>query len=175
MGVQLDALLLGPRKDIEDSRLVPQALLKGTAKDQNLKTFHLRPPQAGNALRCHAELESLLQMSALKDITFGIMSGFERPEPPYQQSKYGTHGLTSTKHSLTGKVGDHQLIQVFIAFHLLAPLFRNDLTDGEFLGQQMMVAITLVHETIHAIYKAKVFKDMKNLGKDPKQLDYVEP
>lgn len=176
MGVQFHALLLGPRISIEDSRLEPYTLLKGTAKDQKLKSFHLRPPHDDNAGSFQAELEGLLQIPGLRDIKFGLMNAFENPDhPPTPGSPFGSYGLTSLKHWMIGNDVDGQEIHVWIAFQLLAPLFRNDLTDGELLGQQMMVAITFVHEMIHAINHAKVFKDIQQLGKVPNNLDYTEP
>ncbi|KAE8448656.1 hypothetical protein EG329_009081 [Mollisiaceae sp. DMI_Dod_QoI] len=150
-----DALLLGPRKYVENHRVTARTLLKGTLQEQRFRTFHLRDPGPDNARSCQVEKNSLLNLPQMQNLTFGIMSAYQNLADPKSPLATPQYAFTNHNPSLASPY-----IQIFIASELLQPLLTSKLNDGERLGARFLVAITLVHEMMHAFYAAKTYKEV---------------
>lgn len=155
---------------VDDSRLSTRALLRGTARERNLKTFHYRTPHPDNTRSCQEELKKILASPEMQRMTFGIMSGYELPTENAPRLKRALYGLTSTD-----CYNRNPSIKFWISYELLVTFLRSDLTPGELLGAQTLVATTMIHELMHAFHKAKVYRDLQALRKKPSSLDFREP
>lgn len=134
-------------------------LLVGTAQELNLQSFSPRPPHPDNAKSCELAQSLLLGSKGMRTLRWGLMSAFELPTDPQPARVDPMYGFAIVEKD-SSRPED---IKGFLAFELLSPLLRKDLTDGERIGAQVLVAITLVHETIHVLNFAKGYKEIGNL------------
>lgn len=165
-------MVLAPRKDVEDRRHTPSTFVKGTAVQQNLKTFHLRAPVLTNVQECQIIRGRLLNIFPLRDLTFGIVSGSVHPitttTPP---------GFSADDCIAHDYIVKPPTLRIFIACELLIPLQRNDLNDRERLEHPFLTASTIVHELMHAINQTKVHEDLRRTQhvQKPGGPDWREP
>ncbi|KAE8450687.1 hypothetical protein EG329_006032 [Mollisiaceae sp. DMI_Dod_QoI] len=152
-----DAVLLADREEIPANRFPPQFRLQSTVKDlqTKYKCFNLRSAEVrGDGTQCREVFKRLIEDVFENRLTFGLMH--DQIDPFSGDNMFPDPDQAGTIGGLTAVIPDPLIspLKVWISYSNIAPLLRTDLSSSERLMETWSVAVTIVHETIHAFHKA---------------------
>ncbi|EPE32749.1 hypothetical protein GLAREA_07883 [Glarea lozoyensis ATCC 20868] len=146
-----DTLIFGRRKQVEEERCPP---LTDPKRLTQIVSPSTKRPWEEIQKKLRTTLDVLRTKHAME---FGFMCTFEKaikPEKTAEKITTWGYSVMSAK-----RENRHSKFRSFLAYQVVLPLLRPDLTDAEKMSLEWFAANILVHETMHSIWNALKYEE----------------
>ncbi|KAL2066312.1 hypothetical protein VTL71DRAFT_2383 [Oculimacula yallundae] len=158
----LDTLLLGEENLLDPNRFPAyQPPQQDPSTAQHHKVMRIRTPGPQNAAECAAAFADLQRWSALSNLSLGMVSCDKGPLGLPNADKRVVNGFASWLRPLD--VNFPSRCSMYIAYERAALLLKHGLSDSDRLCMQLLIANTIVHETMHSIGNAKRHREQSRI------------